>query len=126
LATARERLQKRLTARGVSLPAALAAATVSSGESSAMIPASLAIRTADAALAYLAGNATAVVSSQVLGIAGGVLKEMLMTKLKFGIICMVTASLTTLVGSLIAQTKARDHATKKLVQPKGPPQVPSE
>ncbi len=83
LTTARRTLAERLTRRGVALSGAALAALLSQGAASAGLPASLAISTTRAATAVAAGSAAAsVVSAEVAVLAEGVLKSMLLSKLK--------------------------------------------
>jgi RNA polymerase sigma factor (sigma-70 family) len=124
LATAREMLQKRLTARGVSLSAALGAVALSPVTMSAAVSSTLAIHTVDAAVAFAAGGAVEAVSSQVLSVADGVLKGILMTKLKLGAALVLATSLTALAaGGLVASPQAGGNPAKKIVQPNPAPQA---
>jgi RNA polymerase sigma factor (sigma-70 family) len=115
LATAREFLQERLSARGVTWSAVLGAASLSSAAMSASVPTALAQRTTDAAVAFAAGHATAV-SAQALAVAKGVMKSMLVAKLNSLAIVMLAISLTaSALGGLIAQSgsdKARNPIAK--------------
>jgi hypothetical protein len=74
LGRARERLRRRLTSRGVSVPAALIAAGVTS-QAQAAIPAPLVHSTIRIALGFMAGNTAAL-------LAQGVLKSILWNQLK--------------------------------------------
>jgi RNA polymerase sigma factor (sigma-70 family) len=126
LARARETLQSRLTARGVTLSAALCAVAIAPAASSAMVPAALAHAAFDAAVAFAAGNAAGSVSSQVLAVAEGVLKSMFLTKLKVGVALLLATCLTLgAVGGLIAQSGAGADAPNKAVaqNPAPPPKV---
>ena len=126
MARARATLQRRLTARGVTLSAALSAVAISQGAASAMVPSTLAHATFDAAIAFATGNAAGSVSSQVLGIAEGVMKSMFLTKLKLGVALLLATCLALgAAGGLVAQSGAGDIATeKKLAQiPAAAPKV---
>jgi RNA polymerase sigma factor (sigma-70 family) len=103
VATARERLKKRLTARGVSLSAALGAVAVAPAATSASISTVLASRTVDAAIAFAGGSAAGVASAAVLEVAHGILSGMLLTKVKLGVLLMFAVSVTVAAGGLIAQ-----------------------
>ena len=76
VATARERLQKRLTARGVALPAAMAAAIVPQTAMTASISTELAQRTVDAAIAFATRKVAGIASTQAFALTQGVLKGM--------------------------------------------------
>jgi hypothetical protein len=86
LSRARKLLQERLTRRGVSLTAVLAAVAVGANGASAAVPRSLVVATAQAATQVAAGQAAAagLVSTKVTTLAEGVLKTMFMTKVKQG------------------------------------------
>jgi hypothetical protein len=113
LATARERLQKRLTTRGVSLPTALAAVAVSPATISAGISASLTKLTVDAALTFAGSNMAGAASAQVVAVAHRVLQAMFVSKLKSGIILIFLASLTIVtVGGLMAYSGDQRPAKK--------------
>jgi RNA polymerase sigma factor (sigma-70 family) len=105
LALARERLQKRLARRGVTLSAALCAGALSSEAVSASVP--LALRTAAARIAAGA------VSERVIHLAKGVLKSMIVARLKAGV------ALVLILGGLAAGGAAalRQIETKKAPQP---------
>lgn len=109
LAKARELLQKRLTARGVSLSSALCAVAVSPAHSSAIVPAALAQRAVDAALTTVSGSAVGVVSPHVVAIAEGVIRSMLASQLKVVALLMAAAALTALAaGAFELHPKASD------------------
>jgi RNA polymerase sigma factor (sigma-70 family) len=74
LARARERLRRRLTLRGATVPAGLIAAGIA-GQTQAAIPVSLAYSTVRIALGFMAGNTAA-------ALARGVLNSMLVNQLK--------------------------------------------
>jgi RNA polymerase sigma factor (sigma-70 family) len=83
LTAARRVLAERLARRGVALSALALAVALSQNAASAAVPASLAVSTSKAAAAVAAGGAlTSAVSAQVAAITEGVLKSMLMSKLK--------------------------------------------
>ena len=93
LTTARRMLAKRLARRGVVLSAGALAAALSQNAASACVPVPLAISTAKAAALLAAGTtATGVISANVAVLTEGVMKAMLMSKLK------VTAAFLTVVG----------------------------
>jgi RNA polymerase sigma factor (sigma-70 family) len=84
LSRARKRLQERLTRRGVSLTAVLAAVAVGVNGASAAIPVFLVRSTARAATALAAGQGAAagLVPTKVAALTEGVLKAMFKTNLK--------------------------------------------
>lgn len=89
----RELLRKRLARRGVTLSAALAAVTLGQDGVQAAIPGALANRTARAALLFAAGRpAAGQVSARVMGLAEGILKQMLTTKLTFAAALLLAAA----------------------------------
>jgi RNA polymerase sigma factor (sigma-70 family) len=111
LALARERLQQRLTRRGVTLTAALSAAAIA-GNDAAALPIARAIAAA--------GKLPVTVSVQATILAKGVLKSMMLTRMKIG------AGLVLLFGSLMAggAVAIRQVETKKQPQPQ--PQAESK
>jgi RNA polymerase sigma factor (sigma-70 family) len=81
LASARRRLQKRLSLRGVTLATVLAGTTLTAGP----VPAALLRSTVEAAGLYAAGSAaTGVLSAHAIDLARGVLKTMFVSKLQAG------------------------------------------
>jgi RNA polymerase sigma factor (sigma-70 family) len=84
LARGRRLLANRLTERGLALTSATVAATISSRTASACVPSALVATTMKAASLFAAGQATAAgaLSANVAALARGVLKTMLLTKLK--------------------------------------------
>jgi small nuclear ribonucleoprotein (snRNP)-like protein len=97
LTTAHRRLAQRLTRRGLTLSAGALAAILCQNSASAGVPAPLMTTTVQAA-ALLAGGETAagVISAKVISLTEGVLKAMLMTKLK------ATAAIVMVLGLLMA------------------------
>jgi RNA polymerase sigma factor (sigma-70 family) len=79
LAWARDRLRRQLTRRGVTVPAAGLGALLSVDSLSAAVPAETARQTTQAALRFLAGQRVPV---EVITLAKGVLKAMVIDKLK--------------------------------------------
>ncbi len=97
LARARALLQKRLTARGVVLPAGLFAAAVADGSSLGAGPASLMVATIQAALPFaVTRTVSAAVSPRAAALAEGVLKAMFLNRIK------VVVSFVLAVGMLSA------------------------
>ena len=125
LSKARKILQKRLTARGVTLSATGSAAAIATGAASAS--AALVHQTTMAALAFAAGKATGVVSSPVLALAEKVLQGMLLTKAKLGTMLMIVVLLGVVAGgSLVAQPGGPEVPAKKVVAPNPAPQAVNE
>src|SRR5262249_21784286 len=80
LASARRILAKRLTCRGIALSGGVLAAVLSPEIASARVPVALGIATVQVATS--SGTGTAVISAKVAALSEGVLKAMLLTKLK--------------------------------------------
>src|SRR5213076_1355233 len=79
---ARERLRRRLVARGLTLPCGFGALLLLEGAAKATVPPALIGSTSKAAIAIAAGEATnTIVSAKVAALTEGVLKAMLMSKL---------------------------------------------
>jgi RNA polymerase sigma factor (sigma-70 family) len=96
VARARQRLQKRLSKRGVSLSATLSAAAAADNVSAVSISASLVHSTVQAGFAYAAGRTVGVLSSEVVTLVRGVTKAMFYAKLKivFAVLLTVSAAAT--------------------------------
>ncbi len=104
LTTARRRLAKRLARHGLALSGGALAAVLSPSAASACVPAPLVVSTVKAAALLAAGEtAAAVVSAQVATLTEGVLKAMLMTKLK------VTAMVLLVIGGAVMGGGALVH-----------------
>jgi RNA polymerase sigma factor (sigma-70 family) len=86
LATARKMLARRLARHGLATSGAVLATMFSQNGASASIPSRLVMSTARAAYLFVTGQQTAavVVSTKVTALAEGVLKAMLLTRLKIG------------------------------------------
>jgi RNA polymerase sigma factor (sigma-70 family) len=120
LAVARKLLGKRLMQRGVTLSALL---SVLSGQALASVPAALVSSTGKAATAVVAGRAlTTAVSPHVVDLTEGVLKTMLLSKLKIASALLLLISLVGLglanldfpaVGEQTTATKGRDPNAKR-------------
>jgi RNA polymerase sigma factor (sigma-70 family) len=99
LSAARERLRGRLTKRGLGLPAAGVAAVFVPTTA----PASLVVPAVRASLAYAAGTvAAAEVAPQVIGWADGVIRAMMLTKLKIAAGVVLAAGMLGGGGAWIA------------------------
>jgi hypothetical protein len=123
LSRARKALQERLSQRGVSLTAVLAAAALATDGALAAVPRSLVASTAKAAVLIAAGRvATAgLVSTKVTALTKGALKAMFLTKLKTTAVVLLTVALTgTGPGVLTYRTLAAGQpggATGQATQP---------
>jgi|GEM_PF-6661009 len=95
LSRARKLLQERLTRRGVSLIAVLAAAALGTNGASAAVCRSLVASTAQAATEIAGGQAAmaGLVSTKVAALTEGVLKAMILTKLKATAVVLLAVAL---------------------------------
>jgi RNA polymerase sigma factor (sigma-70 family) len=115
LATARALLARRLARGGVALSGGILAVELAHGATAA-VPAPLLSSTVQAATMIAAGQAAAL-ATPAAGVMKGVLKAMLLTKLK---LVVVTAMLTALVGvggiafRASSQARAEDQSTNEL------------
>jgi RNA polymerase sigma factor (sigma-70 family) len=122
LARGRKLLAKRLASRGVVLSAGSVATAVSQNVASAGVPISLMSSTVKAATMFAAGQATVaeMVPAKVAALTEGVLKAMLLTKLKASV--QVLLVLATLGGSagVIWHTQAAQPSDTQQAQQKSP------
>jgi RNA polymerase sigma factor (sigma-70 family) len=95
LARARAMLAKRLTQRGVVLPGGALGAVLSQNVASAGVPTSVVSSTIKAASLYAAGQAAGLISANVAALTEGVLKTMLLNKLKAATVVLL---LTVILG----------------------------
>jgi RNA polymerase sigma factor (sigma-70 family) len=95
LTRGRVMLAKRLAARGLAISGGALAAMLSQQAASAGVPASVAVSTIKAATLLAAGKAaaTGVISIKVVALTEGVMKAMLLTKLKTLMGCLLVAAL---------------------------------
>ena len=124
LARGRKRLAKRLASRGVVLSAGSLAAVVSQNVASAGVPTSLLSSTVKAAAMIAAGQATVagVVPAKVAVLTEGVLKTMLLTKLKIVAVLLVVAALGGTAG-VICRTQAEEPLDTQQAQEKPTPKA---
>jgi RNA polymerase sigma factor (sigma-70 family) len=128
---ARKRLQQRLTRRGITLSAVLAAAALSPSAGTAAVPAGVARRTAQAALLYAAGKAGTAgpVSGGAVVLAEGVIRAMFTTKTKIATALLLAAVLVAGTGALAHPTFAARQAdpptTEAGRQPEAADQTPA-
>lgn len=110
LATARRRLAQRLARHGLTLSGGALAAVLSQGAASAGMPKSLVVSTVKAATLVAAGHAAAgdVISTNIAAITEGVLRAMLITKLKIATAALLLVALlgagAVFLGEAQAQT----------------------
>jgi RNA polymerase sigma factor (sigma-70 family) len=116
LALARERLRQRLVRRGVPLTAELVAGHALAGPA----PAALIVQTLQAAPAFADGALVGTVSAQVIALTTGVLRTMLLSKLKTVVPVLVAITLLTGTGVTAYRTNAWDKPAdeKKADRPK--------
>jgi RNA polymerase sigma factor (sigma-70 family) len=100
LAWARERLRSRLTRRGLTLAGAGVTVLLAHSAASAVSPA-LAETTLQAAFAYAADSATAGASAGAVALTKGVLRSMLLAKLKLGAAVVLAIMLCGGVGGVV-------------------------
>jgi RNA polymerase sigma factor (sigma-70 family) len=120
LSRARKLLQQRLSRRGVSLTAVLAAATVGANGAWAAVPRSLVAATAKAAAQLTAGQALAgaTVSANVISLVEGVNRAMFLTKCKLATLLLLG---TALLGAGLGPTALRRAAA----EPPPAPELPA-
>jgi RNA polymerase sigma factor (sigma-70 family) len=108
LARARKMLAKRLTQRGITLSGGALALVLSEKAASACVPAALAAPTIKAAVAIAAGQpaATGIISANVAALTEGVLKAMMLTKLKTVTAILLMLSVVAYGGGTLARHTA--------------------
>jgi RNA polymerase sigma factor (sigma-70 family) len=113
LARAREMLAKRLTARGVALSGGVA--VLAQGMASASVPASVVSSTIKAASLCAAGQA--VMPVKVAALAEGVMKAMLVSKLKPAMAVLIVAAMVGLIGYGVAMGQQKGDPVAPQNQP---------
>ena len=104
LARAKSRLRDRLTRRGFALSAAALAAVLSQDAHAVILPPLLVDSTIRVATLVAAGSSLAgVVSTSVVTLTEGVLKAMLLAKLKFAVLGVVTMAVVSTSFGVLAQ-----------------------
>jgi RNA polymerase sigma factor (sigma-70 family) len=118
LARARALLAKRLARHGFTLTGGALAAALAEGTASALVPASLIDSTVQAAFLFAAGQAAAAgaISARAIALTEGVLKAMLLTKLK--IATAVVLALAVVVGTAASSLTARTPGATQLLPAK--------
>jgi RNA polymerase sigma factor (sigma-70 family) len=112
LARARQALRRRLARRGLALSAGVLATALAEVGASAVVPVPLVLATVKAAAPFAAGGAAvAAVPAPVAALTEGVLKAMLLTKLKIGATFLLALGALALgVGVMANQVWARPTA----------------
>jgi RNA polymerase sigma factor (sigma-70 family) len=110
LTTARRMLANRLARHGLVVSGGALAVAVSHGAASAGVPASLVIPTVKAATLAAAGQqaVASVVSAQVVSLTEGVIRTMLLTKLKIVSAMLLVAAVLGGTAGLVYQTRAAE------------------
>jgi RNA polymerase sigma factor (sigma-70 family) len=118
LARARRLLARRLSGPDAVLSAGALAAAVSSSQAPAAVPVSLEHATVHIAMLLAAGStAAAVASAEVAAITEGVLKTMLLTKLKTLTVCLLAVSVVALgIGALGQRLQAIEEPPALVAQ----------
>jgi RNA polymerase sigma factor (sigma-70 family) len=115
LARARVMLAKRLARHGPAASGGALAVLLSQHVASAGVPSSVASSTIKAATLFAAGQtaATGVISAKVVALTEGVLKTMLLTKLKIATAVLLLAGVGVGVGVALPHTRAQQTPTKE-------------
>jgi RNA polymerase sigma factor (sigma-70 family) len=111
LVRARSMLAKRLTQRGVALSGGALAVVLSQSTGSAGVPAAVVSSTIKAASLCAAGQAA--IPVKVAALAEGVLKAMLLNKLKPALAVLVVAAMVGLIGYGMARGQQKGDAEQK-------------
>jgi len=120
---ARQMLARRLTRRGLTLPAALTAPLLIDGAATASVPPLLAASTVRAGLALAVGNpASGIVSAQVLALAEGGVGSLLVKKASIALVLLVPLTLG--LGGLLAHRTVQDRTCAET--PAAPKALPGE
>lgn len=128
LARGRTMLAKRLARRGLPVTGAALTSVLSQNVTSASVPTSLTSSTIHAASAFAAGQATVLISPQVVALTEGVRKSMLLSKQKIATLVILVAGVVGLAASvsewmtsrLDAATQQKPETGKRELQPSGP------
>jgi RNA polymerase sigma factor (sigma-70 family) len=106
LRTARGMLAKALTRHGVSISGAVLATLLPRVGASASVPVAMASSTTKAATLLAAGKTAGGISERVLVLTEGVLKTMLVSKLRVALAVLLVAALVGSVGALVLDNPA--------------------
>jgi RNA polymerase sigma factor (sigma-70 family) len=132
LEQARKRLRARLTSRGLTVSGAFVASVLSEQMSSAAIPAGLLTFITQAATSVAAGRAAAsVVSAKVAALTDGVLRTMLISKLKIATALLLSVAFIGTTGGMLtrqvlgaAAQNAGNRQPPAVLEPQRAPQAP--
>jgi RNA polymerase sigma factor (sigma-70 family) len=104
LARARTMLAKRLARHGLVLSGGALAVAISQNAASACVPSSLLVSTVKAAIFFAAGQAaaTGLISANVAALTEGVLKAMLLTKIKAGALVLLMLGMVAFTCGMLA------------------------
>jgi RNA polymerase sigma factor (sigma-70 family) len=121
LARARTMLAKRLGRRGVALSGGALAVVLSQNAASACVPTSVVASTIKAASLFAAGQAAAAgaISVKVTALTEGVLKTMLLTKLKTATLVLLTVALLGTGAGWLTHQALAEKPTDKAVKDAG-------
>jgi protocatechuate 3,4-dioxygenase beta subunit len=108
LEQARDLLRRRLTRRGLTLSASLAALTLAHPASAASFPTALAKMTCQAALALIAGNgaASSLISPSVAALVGGATRAVFLSKARITTVLLIAATIAAVGGGLLIDEPA--------------------
>jgi RNA polymerase sigma factor (sigma-70 family) len=111
LATARKRLARRLALRGLALSAGALALALTREATASAVPPTLAASTTQAAALFAAGApAAGVLPAEVVHLAQGVLKNMMLSQLKFVAVLLAAGLCAAAVGLVGSRTSAAQQA----------------
>jgi RNA polymerase sigma factor (sigma-70 family) len=118
LARARQRLRDRLTRRGVTLGAGILAVAWAEDAAAAVPGVVVRVSVRGAALATAGKGLAGVISTEAAALAEGVVKAMLLTKVKVGVVLVLTAALLGGGGGLLSyRTTAGEPAASNRLTP---------
>ena len=119
LARAKLRLRDRLTRRGVALSVAALASALAQDAQAVCVPQSLVDSAIRGATLVASGSSLAeVASTSVITLTEGILKAMLLSKLKFAFLALVTVAMVTAGAGVVAQDRPSDDDRLKNVERK--------
>jgi hypothetical protein len=119
LATARTLLAKRLARHGPPVSGAALAAVLAQELATASVPASVSLATIKAGHLFAAasGAAGAAISARASALAEGVLKTMLLVKLKVATVVLVAVGLIGMAAAAVTQRRSGDDPVEQPVRP---------
>ena len=113
LARARQQLQRRLSRRGVGLPTGLLAAALAAHTTPAAAPAALVESAVQSSLSFGRSGASAALTASAVALAQGVLRSMLISKLKLAVAVLLTLGLAGTGAGLFKQYGAARQPAPK-------------